>query len=129
MFILDLSALRCNYPSMFDSKFSEKLKDIKFLEKFSYEISRPILPEDENIDYIPTQAITEFISNHLEQKIDGIIYPSTQTDGLGKNVVIFNPIINSDKSQDEINKEVIIKLSNFKPVKIYYSQPKFTEYY
>lgn len=127
--LLDLTEIKSNYPSMFDPKFLEKIIDIKFVEKFTNEISKPILPEDENLEYIPTQAVTEFISNHLEQKIDGIIYPSIQTDRVGKNIVIFNPLIIENEFNYKKNKSTILKLIKVKKVKIYYSEPKFTEYF
>lgn len=67
----------------------------KFMTKFMHEIARPCLPEDEHLDYVPTQVVSEYLA-HLHklpgrnghQTIDGIIYRSAQS-GDGKNIAIF----------------------------------------
>ena len=59
------------------------------------EIARPCLPDDEHLDYIPTQVVSEYLT-HLhkikrgepEKTIDAIIYKSAQN-GSGKNIAIF----------------------------------------
>lgn len=64
-----------------------------FIVSFHKDISKPILPRDEGLDYIPTQVITEFLANHPDLGFDGIIYSSAQTDEEGKNIVLFNQTI------------------------------------
>lgn len=81
--------------SIFSPAYQDRLHQWKFMKKFMNEISRPILPNDTAIDYIPTQAVSEFISSRLkvpqngvEVGIDGIIFASAQRpDGL--NIVLF----------------------------------------
>jgi len=63
---------------------------LAFLQKFSAEISKPISPHKEPLDYMPTQAFAEYLSNYYEPKIDAVIYSSTQTNGKGKNIVFLN---------------------------------------
>jgi hypothetical protein len=78
------------WPSMFQPNFNQKIKELKFIKKFHDEISKPILPDDEPLEYIPTQALTEFLANHSKFKLDGIIFASSQTGGTGKNITLFN---------------------------------------
>jgi len=49
------------------------------------ELSKPVNPHKESIEYVPTQYVTEIIRN---LKYDGMIYPSAL--GKGKNVVLFD---------------------------------------
>ena len=46
------------------------------------------MPEDEELEYIPTQIVAEYLAQKANPRIDGILYPSSQTDG--NNVVLFN---------------------------------------
>uniref|UniRef100_A0A9E7ZVS8 RES domain-containing protein n=1 Tax=Bosea sp. NBC_00436 TaxID=2969620 RepID=A0A9E7ZVS8_9HYPH len=66
-----------------------------FMQKFMQEMSRPISPEDQYLDYLPTQAVAEYLLHHhraeiKKQKrcIDAIIYQSAQRPR-GKNIAIF----------------------------------------
>lgn len=70
----------------FDS-FEDRLT---FLNKFSAEISKPVLPKEEAFDYMPTQALVEYLAYHYKPKIDAVVYASTQTNGKGKNIVFLN---------------------------------------
>jgi len=81
--------------SIFSPVYRERLHQWKFMKKFMFEISRPILPDDTAIDYVPTQAVSEFISSRLkvfqngaEVGIDGIIFASAQRPE-GRNIVLF----------------------------------------
>lgn len=81
--------------SIFSPVYQDRLHQWKFMKKFMNEISHPILPDDTAIDYIPTQAVSEFISSRLkvfqngtEVGIDGIIFASAQRPG-GRNIVLF----------------------------------------
>lgn len=67
----------------------------KFMTTFMNEIARPCLPDDEHLDYVPTQVVSEYLT-HLhkfkrgdkEMTIDAIIYRSAQN-GNGNNIAIF----------------------------------------
>lgn len=67
----------------------------KFMTTFMSEIARPCLPDDEHLDYVPTQVVSEYLT-HLhkfkrgenEMTIDAIIYRSAQN-GNGNNIAIF----------------------------------------
>ena len=92
MRVMDLSVFREVYQelSIFDPDYQSKVSRLKFLRRFEDEVSRPIIPGDELLEYIPTQALVEYLASHFEPKIDGLIYSSTQTNGAGRNIVIFN---------------------------------------
>lgn len=66
-----------------------------FMREFMQHISNPVLPDYEHLEYIPTQAVAEFLSSHffpsvdgIKRQIDGIIYSSAQKRG-EKNIAIF----------------------------------------
>lgn len=90
--LMDLSSFNGLYEvlSLFDPDFETKSSQLNFLRRFEKEVSKPILPGDEVLEYIPTQALVEYLANYHAPKIDGLLYSSTQTNGSGKNVVIFN---------------------------------------
>jgi hypothetical protein len=54
------------------------------------EISRPIMPRDEEFEYLPTQAVSEYLASCVEPHLDGIIFHSAQTAGEGRNIVLFH---------------------------------------
>lgn len=58
----------------------------KSLSKVSYEISKPLRRHDSELDYLPTQYLTEYIKS---KGYDGIEYNSTMRCG-GYNLAIFN---------------------------------------
>jgi len=60
---------------------------LAFLQEFSAEISKPISQDGEALDYMPTQALAEYLAYHYKPNIDAIVYESTQTNGKGKNIV------------------------------------------
>ncbi len=76
--------------SMFDPNYQRDLSHRLFLKDLHKEIRKPVLPRGESIDYIPTQVIAEYLANRFEPRLDGIIYSSTQTDGRGLNIAVFN---------------------------------------
>ena len=49
---------------------------MRFLEEFHRRISRPVLPSDEALEYLPTQAIAAYVAGVMG--LDGVIYASTQ---------------------------------------------------
>lgn len=56
------------------------------LEKFSIEIAKPLRRQDSELDYLPTQYLTEYVKS---KNFDGIEYGSTlKPDGI--NLAIFN---------------------------------------
>ncbi|HEY0772023.1 MAG TPA: RES domain-containing protein [Sphingobacteriaceae bacterium] len=90
--ILDFTVFD-DYPeaiSKFDPDYINKRKHFAFLETFHQEIRKPVLPRDEVLDYIPTQAVAEYLATLFNPALDGLIFSSAQNDGQGHNIVIFN---------------------------------------
>ncbi|MFZ5516880.1 MAG: RES family NAD+ phosphorylase [Candidatus Zhuqueibacterota bacterium] len=119
------------WPSMFHPKFNQKIRELKFIKKFHYEISKPILRNGEPLEYIPTQAFTEFLANHCKPKLDGIIFTSSLTGKTGKNITLFNTttmIENSIASavENKFIKRTVLTIStkNLEIVKIVKSVPE-----
>ncbi|WP_288841892.1 RES domain-containing protein [uncultured Deefgea sp.] len=86
--VLDLTAPRmlCAVSAFEEEQLSAVLGLLGLLELFSKELSRPIRPENSNLDYIPTQFLCEFIKS--EAKFDGLAFNSSFGDG--KNYVFFD---------------------------------------
>jgi RES domain-containing protein len=90
--LVDLSKIPPYLDFFEDADYSNQ--QIEFLNEFVKAISAPIDKDGrEHIDYIPTQIITEHL-RHVHQKkndnekIQGIIYPSSKSNGK-RSVVIF----------------------------------------
>ena len=90
--LLDLTALGDieESGSVFDPDFSQRLERAMFLRSLARRVTRPIMPDDEIFDYLPTQAIADFLATEGETPIDGIAFPSVQSKGKTLNVVLFH---------------------------------------
>lgn len=75
--------------SMFDPLFQSDGERCKFLRSLSKRLSAPVLPSDEQLDYVVTQVICEYLAT-LQPQLDGLLYPSTQRAGESVNVVLFS---------------------------------------
>jgi hypothetical protein len=90
--LLDVEALRSlrTGGSLFDPSFTGRLQKAKFLKGLSDRISAPVMPDDEPLEYLPTQAVADFLASEVNPPLDGIIYRSVQT-GDGKlNIALFH---------------------------------------
>ena len=90
--LLDLDALGTVYAgdSHFDPDYAVRKGHAAFLGRLVSEISRPVMPQDEAFEYLPTQAVAEYLANRVKPRLDGIIFRSSQTGGVGHNLVLFN---------------------------------------
>ena len=90
--LLDIQALRqLNVEgSIFDRAYLERRQKAKFLGWLSRRITQPVLPNDEPFEYLPTQAIADFLATRTDLELDGIIYPSVQGAKGSANVVLFH---------------------------------------
>jgi hypothetical protein len=61
-----------------------------FLRSLSGRITRPVMPDDEPLEYLATQAIADFLATEASVPIDGIIFPSVQAAGGVPNVILFH---------------------------------------
>lgn len=109
--VLDLDVLTTvvTEGTWFDSEFATRSNRAAFLRHLVAEISRPIMPRDEEFEYLPTQAVSEYLASCVEPPLDGIIFHSAQTAGEGRNVVLFNhsavvqPYLLPDGTKLEVN--------------------------
>jgi len=79
--LLDIEALRlveAANGSVFDPDYIHRLRRAAFLRSLSDRMARPVMPDDRALDYLPTQAIADFLANALDTPLDGILYPSVQ---------------------------------------------------
>jgi hypothetical protein len=90
--LLDIDALKSLLVegSVFDPEYLERLKHAAFLDSFSRRFTQPVMPDHETFEYIPTQAVADYLANEVEPLLDGIFYASPQSAGAGKNVALFH---------------------------------------
>ena len=75
--------------SYFDPNYTEQRSREAFLKQLVVEMSRPIMPQDETLEYLATQVVSEYLANRINPPIHGMIFPSSQTGGVGRNLVLF----------------------------------------
>lgn len=92
MRLLDIDALKSVLVegSLFDSGHMGRLQRALFLGSFSARFTQPVMPDHEAFEYIPTQAIADFLANEVQPQLDGILYASPQSGVRGKNVALFH---------------------------------------
>ena len=90
--LLDLTALNTvsEGGSVFDPELAARMGRAMFLRSLSQRIMQPVMPDDKAFDYLPTQAIADFLATESESPIDGIVFPSVQAAGNVLNVVFFH---------------------------------------
>jgi hypothetical protein len=90
--LLDLTALGDVHEtgSIFDPGYAYRLGRMMFLKKLSSRMARPVMPDDQESEYLPTQAIADYLATEGKVPLDGIIFPSVQVNGTGLNVVLFH---------------------------------------
>ncbi|OME50902.1 hypothetical protein BSK59_21430 [Paenibacillus odorifer] len=71
-------------PFLFKSPY-DFLEVVFLLSNFSDDLSTPVSPHFSNIEYLPTQYITELIKS---KGFDGIVYSSAMASG--DNIVLFD---------------------------------------
>jgi hypothetical protein len=88
---LDLTALSTvsEGGSIFDAGLASRMERAMFLRSLSQRLTRPVMPDDQDFDYLPTQAIADFLATQNQPRIDGIMFPSVQVAGDALNVVLF----------------------------------------
>lgn len=90
--LLDLTALSdvSTHGSIFDPSLNDQLERTMFLRNLSQRITMPVMPDDEVFEYLPTQAIADFLATETATPVDGIIFPSVQVAGEALNVALFH---------------------------------------
>jgi hypothetical protein len=97
--LLDLTALGgvTATGSIFDPMYANTLSRMMFLRSLSRRMARPVMPDDQDSDYLPTQAVADFLATGTVTELDGIIFPSVQVAGGKQNVVLFHKASLVDK--------------------------------
>ena len=80
----------------FSESYLKQLRLWTFMKRFMDEIAQPHLPGTEHLEYVPTQAVAEYLVyrhkfNHkgeTDKTIDAVVYRSAQRPN-GKNIAIF----------------------------------------
>ena len=97
--------------SMFDRRYSKMSSQWAFMQSFRHEISRPVLPNDEHLEYVPTQVVAEFLAHHHDvyikgemRKIDAILFSSAQRPG-GTNIVFLGDATAVEQPDQEAPKK------------------------
>lgn len=81
--ILDLVNVP-HMPSIFDKKKRFLRPQIRFLAEFSQMIGQPITDGKQHIEYVPTQALTEYfrcVFKYKKERLDGVFYASAKNSG------------------------------------------------
>ena len=80
--------------NLFAKDHIRRISQWRFMQRFMSEIAKPISPDDEHLDYVPTQFVAEYLNKLHQvrigkdrQHIDAIIYRSAQRPE-GKNIVL-----------------------------------------
>nr|WP_283247466.1 RES family NAD+ phosphorylase [Pseudomonas aeruginosa] len=89
--LLNLPALQAavDHGSVFDPTLLARLERVEFLRTLGSKMTRPVMPDDQDFDYLATQAVADFLATENTPALDGIIFESTQSGG-GSNVVLFH---------------------------------------
>lgn len=90
--LLDLSALDNVHErgSIFDTDYANRLARMAFLQTLSDRMAKPVMPDDQEMAYLPTQAIADYLATEGDVPLDGILFPSVQVGGEGVNLVLFH---------------------------------------
>lgn len=105
--VLDLTALgnAGAWFSVFDPHYDRKTTRVQFLQQFQDKIVRPILPDDEALEYLSTQALAEYFRDHYSPTIDAIFYRSVQSGTIGTNIAVLGTAANVDMPDLEAPKD------------------------
>lgn len=89
--LLDLSALENagDGGSVFDPTLLQRLERVAFLQSLGRKMTRPVMPDDQEFDYLVTQAAADFLATENDPTLDGILFKSTQSEE-GDNIVLFH---------------------------------------
>jgi hypothetical protein len=98
--LLDLTALDGVHDggSIFDSSLKGRLERVAFLQSLGERMTRPVMPDDESLDYLATQAVADFLATENKPRVDGIIFGSAQAKS-GRNVVLLHKAARVEEMQ------------------------------
>lgn len=90
--LLDVEALGAVFVdgSVFDPTLASRAGHALFLQTLSERITRAVMPDAEDFEYLVTQAMADYLADHPTLNLDGILFPSAQRRVGGANVVLFH---------------------------------------
>lgn len=88
--LINLEQLDFIKGSLFDPSYGKELERASFLRTLGNRLARPVMPSDQDIDYIATQAVADYLANYSSPTFDGIIFKSVQGTDDGYNIVLFH---------------------------------------
>jgi len=90
--LLDLNILSEIYVkgSCFDPDFKTRKEHAAFFQHFVGELTKPVMPDEETFEYLPTQIVAEYLAEKVEPRLDGIMFESSQAQGKGQNIILFH---------------------------------------
>lgn len=90
--LLDLSILSQIYVkgSYFDKEFGGRKGHAAFLKRLVSEFTKPVMPDKETLEYLPTQVVAEYLVEKIKPRLDGIIFDSSQIKTGGQNIILFH---------------------------------------
>ena len=86
---LDLLADVDLHIDFFDPDLKAKTERHLFLRSLAYRLTRPVMPGGEELDYVLTQVICEYIAQVAMPALDGIAFASAQRSSRGRNIALF----------------------------------------
>jgi hypothetical protein len=90
--LLDLDRLRraAVDVSIFHLDYAGRRGRAAFLRRLSWDLSRPVMPTSQELDYLPTQAVAEYLANLPGVALDGIMFASSQAGDRTQNIALFH---------------------------------------
>lgn len=92
MRILNLDVLQflIEKGSYFDPHYAARLGRKNFFPELWHDLLRPTMPGEEEMNYLPTQVIAEYLAAPNGLNIDGIRHTSVQAGDQGDNLIFFH---------------------------------------
>lgn len=107
---LELLTAITNTGSIFDPKELTQRQKQRFLRRLKRMLTIPVMPGDEELGYIPTQAVADFLAESVNPKIDGIQFSSVQSGGEGLNIVLFHKSSSVQNIERSSETEISVRL-------------------
>lgn len=87
---LDMLQYLIEEGSYFDPHYAERLSRKKFFPELWHDLLRPTMPGEEEMNYLPTQVLAEFLAAPDGLNIDGVRHTSVQAGDQGDNITFFH---------------------------------------
>ena len=113
--LLDIAALGdvIESGSIFDPDYAYRLGRMIFLRTLSRRMSQAVMPDDQEMEYLPTQAIADYLSTEGEVPLDGFLYPSVQVGGDSVNAVLFHKASRCERLEIPDGTDITSKISMY----------------